>query len=85
LPAEDAIERHPELRPLYGALKAFRERLAERFPDDSYSRDRYVAKARADILDKLNSGAVPRTLEAVRLDQNGGGKSPPPPSELDRK
>jgi hypothetical protein len=85
LPAEDAIERHPELRPLFGALKAFREGLAERFPDDSYSRDRYLAKARADILDKLNSGAVPRTLEAVRLDQNGGGKSPPLPSELDRK
>jgi hypothetical protein len=85
LPADDAIERHPELRPLYGALKAFREGLIDRFPDDSYSRDRYLAKARADILDKLNSGAVPRTLEAVRLDQNGGNKPRPPPSELDRE
>jgi cell filamentation protein len=71
LPPDQAMARHPELGPLFSALNAFREGLAERFPDDSYSRDQYLAKARADILDKLNSGAPLRTL--------------PPSSELDRQ
>lgn len=65
-PESTALAGHPELKPIYEALRAFEAGLAEKFPQDPSSRALHLSKARTDILAKLNSGATPRDVQIVR-------------------
>lgn len=83
LTENEAIQRHPELRPAYDTMHQIERNLAANFKTDRNSLDQYASAARADLARRLEAGEAfqPRAPETIRVQ---AAEAPSPTSEQDR-
>jgi cell filamentation protein len=68
LPEDQALAKHPELRGAYDSLRAMRDSLAQRYPDNEQARKHFADQARAEIVRRLDAGKAPPAPTLNRQD-----------------
>lgn len=66
LTEQEALKKHPELKPAYAGLQKVSESLNERFPGNEKAQQHYMLQARSEVIRKLDTGKV---LEPIKTQE----------------
>jgi MobA/MobL family len=58
LPEQEALAKHPELKPFYEGWKVFEKEIAARFADDVHGRKALTGAARRNMIERLEQGQL---------------------------